>query len=348
MLVARSSVLGSGRALAEAPEKLESAALISAGGDDRLRGRWSRRALRHLRDALAARDITVKERRSVQRYQRRRASGPCENTACAAEMARNLGVSAVAALSLWSDVKGKEPKAIALSLVMADGRQLAGDAVVKTPKALRSAVDAALSGALAKQQTGETQVLEISGTPVGALVVIDGTEDGVLPYRRSLPAGKHTVEVRLDGYESATRELEIGARTGAVLPIHVSLKPVLAGAPTRKQTRSPAAFTETVDAPSAWPHYLGAATLGTAGIAGITVGVLGLGADSCELASADGSCLVGTRSQKGASIGWIAGGAAALVAGSTWLTLKLLRDKKRRTQTALELQPAGLRLRHDF
>ncbi|MBN1774686.1 MAG: PEGA domain-containing protein [Deltaproteobacteria bacterium] len=51
--------------------------------------------------------------------------------------------------------------------------------------------------------------LALRSTPVGAVVCVDGVEAGSTPLQVDVSVGPHRVEVRLEGYESATRWVDV-------------------------------------------------------------------------------------------------------------------------------------------
>jgi hypothetical protein len=94
-------------------------------------------------------------------------------------------------------------------------------------------------GALLVFGGDDVGTVEIRTTPsVGAAVVIDGTSRGSAPLRiERLPAGPRTIEIRADGYETATRTVMI--QKGAVAMLEIALTP--AQAPPRVASAAPAA-----------------------------------------------------------------------------------------------------------
>lgn len=69
--------------------------------------------------------------------------------------------------------------------------------------------------------------LEVSSEP-SARLFIDGFPAGSTPYSKSLPIGRHTLELRAEGFDTWTREIEVKAAGN--VPIDVALLPVPAAA----------------------------------------------------------------------------------------------------------------------
>jgi tetratricopeptide (TPR) repeat protein len=79
-----------------------------------------------------------------------------------------------------------------------------------------------------KQQIGK---LNLRITPDGALAILDSGEQRKAPILDpvQLEAGKHTIEVRLEGYKTVERTLNV--RGGATLELSIALEPETAAAP---------------------------------------------------------------------------------------------------------------------
>jgi hypothetical protein len=66
---------------------------------------------------------------------------------------------------------------------------------------------------------GATQALKITSTPPNADVSVDGRLTGSTPYIFHLPAGDHTVSVRMAGYQPARRTVHLAAEPLAAEPL---------------------------------------------------------------------------------------------------------------------------------
>ncbi len=91
-----------------------------------------------------------------------------------------------------------------------------------------------VTGAAADLASGEaarTTTVEIvcraNGSDVSAEVTIDDQPRGVAPFHGPLPAGRHTIVARLDGFATSTKEVEIVAGGGSQR-IEISLAPAAA------------------------------------------------------------------------------------------------------------------------
>jgi hypothetical protein len=74
-------------------------------------------------------------------------------------------------------------------------------------------------------------LLEISSVPSGASVFLDGAEQGITPLTRSsVPAGKHTIAIRMAGYSDYATMVQLTPGQSAL--ISAALAPIPAPAPT--------------------------------------------------------------------------------------------------------------------
>ncbi len=117
-------------------------------------------------------------------------------------------------------------------------------------------------------------------TPPNALLSVDGQEQaGQSPFALKLPAGKHQLSMRSDGFESVETELEV--KPAQTIEQAVELKPL----PKPEATPGPVAKPEPAAPPPAKPRSKVPAyvTLGVAGagaIVGTIFGIQALGAKS--------------------------------------------------------------------
>ncbi len=340
--------------------------IIAAGGDDRLPSVWTNRVLGRSAALLEERGLTVIDAKTLNRRLKRAGAAPCDTTRCAGSAAKRLGLDFIIALSLWSDMAGREPKAVAASLVAPDGQAYPGDAVISTQEDWPDAVASALEGALDGFALGATRVLVVRGQPEGALVTIDGTPEGVLPYRKPLGPGKHEVLVSLEGYLSETRTIQLGSDDTQEVVLTVQLSPTAArtseqaddpppALPTASATSLDSALpaTSPLDEPSGprqgvhWGHTLGAGTLGVAGAALLVVAFAG-GGTECETPGADGTCLSGSEGNPGVRLAYGLSGMALLAGAATWATIRIIKRERAHSRTEVSLSPGGLSLKHSF
>ncbi len=97
------------------------------------------------------------------------------------------------------------------------------DAKAKKDKKVASAVPAKAKAA-APVGNGTLRVITmLNGEPFWANVTVDGERGGETPYTVELPAGKHKLEIRRDGYKTINREVELPV--GGVTPVRITLEP---------------------------------------------------------------------------------------------------------------------------
>jgi len=92
------------------------------------------------------------------------------------------------------------------------------------------AVAEELIGALATNRQGGSGRLQLTSTPAGARVLVDGLQVGVTPLSYDLAVGNHVVAVVQDGYAVETRE--VGISRGETAKLDVPLTRT-ASAPSR-------------------------------------------------------------------------------------------------------------------
>ena len=87
-----------------------------------------------------------------------------------------------------------------------------------------------IAGAVIVFGVDDVGTVEIRTTPsVGAAVIIDGAARGSAPLRiERIPSGERTIEIRAEGYETATRTVRV--QEGAVAMLEIALAPVAASA----------------------------------------------------------------------------------------------------------------------
>ena len=95
-----------------------------------------------------------------------------------------------------------------------------------------------IAGLLGKSTTG---TLVIKGSPVGALVVVDGKQVGPLPssgsMELSLPKGRHKVTLQKEGFKTLTRSVKIRMGGRRVLRVQLKEGPGGGTPPTRVEPR---------------------------------------------------------------------------------------------------------------
>jgi len=189
-------------------------------------------------------------------------------------------------------------------------------------------------------------LLQLSGSPAGTEVRLNGRPIGTLPLARTVrvAAGIYTLEAHLTGYYPVTRSVALGG--GALVRESLELTP-LAGA-----TRPAAAGRDTPRAASSqatWlPWVLGGLALG-AGAA--TVGAWAIREQHASRWNDDEQCLGPTRTreqlcgneirdgERAQNVMWIAGSATAAFATATVVTLWFQSDSR---EAPLEALGCGL------
>lgn len=180
----------------------------------------------------------------------------CRELACLQELVRLTGSRVLVRATARSEMEFYH-----LSVSAEDGRTgrvlLARSAdceictLIEATQALRTTAErfsselAPLVGALPAAGQS-TQTLELSSTPEGATVFIDGEPAGRTPTRADVREGRHIVEMRLAGYGIGRAAVQVQAGA-APLPIRLTLAP----APPPPQ------FEDAPDAPPAPPPGVG-------------------------------------------------------------------------------------------
>jgi hypothetical protein len=212
------------------------------------------------------------------------------------------------------------------------------------PSDERSALAAQRSGAL-EPRLPKLSVHLAAGAPPGSRVFRDGVELRGASLDTALPVdpGAHRLEVRADGRETSTVQIQIAEREKRT-------QTVAAGA---ELAESSAAGSTGSSSKRTWGYVLGGVGIAGIGVGAVT-GIMVLGKkstvdDNCDaqkrcnstgLDAADSGKTLGTIS--GAS--FIIGG-VALAAGAY---LVLSSDGKERPQTALRLGPGGVSVVRSF
>ena len=148
---------------------------------------------------------------SPQRLQRALSKRPAkclDDPSCQQSVARELSSRAVVRIRLdqasgkllaeWFDVDGGG--------VAASRERACGSC---RDSQLQQAAAALGSELLREAQSHPRGVLEVTSTPPGAQVEIDGTQRGVTPYQRALLVGPHQVKLSLEGYSDYQQSISV-------------------------------------------------------------------------------------------------------------------------------------------
>jgi PEGA domain len=163
--------------------------------------------------------------------------------------------------------------------------------------------------------------LRVSGSPQGAKVRFRGEMVGLLPMRMPVHvvAGRGMVQVRMDGYEVAEKEVEVAASETAEIRIElrqaVALVAVPVAVPVNVITQAPIS---PADAPTRWIPW----TLVGVGLAAVGYGIVALVEDGKQTGTYHVTSGYVTREQYDSkAIGIVSTTAGALLAvgGGFWL-----------------------------
>jgi hypothetical protein len=315
--------------LVTAPARAERAAVVRLGGDPGIAEPVRREAFAKVAELLRRQGLEVMPAAEAAR---RAAAARCEGPGCAVRLRAALGVDLLATVGLWS---GPDSGLRSVVVGLVDDASYAGSADVGEG-GLAAALERALTIARSRQALGPGPWLRVEGEPRGALVVVDGTEWGVLPSEAAAREGEHGVAVRLDGYVTEERTVRLHAGAGEPVVLTVRLQPAQRVGPSpATQTRQRPVPPRTpraarIDRPVIGPLILGGAGVGALGVA--------LGAAltaSCDRVASDGTCLTGSQLDVGLAAGYTIGGAAAITAAILWHMLGGTRRPVRRVHVGL-------------
>jgi hypothetical protein len=243
--------------------------------------------------ALEAQGVLVREAQSD--------AEACSAPACAAKVARELGLRLAVLVRVEGDA---ESAAKRVSVTLVDPERHTGDASVGIVDGdVAAAVRTAYQQAELALELGDQGLLRVQTTPEGALVSIDGEAAGLAPVERRLTAGPHRVVLSLDGFAGEQRSVELGR--GRALELHAKLAR-LALAPTPAGPRKASPLNWIVG---------GALVLAAAPALVVSLRTLGADGDCAGMRDANGGCP--ERVHFGARSAALLGlGSAALLAGA--------------------------------
>lgn len=294
----------------------ETAALLPApAGDSTFSPEQRLRAVASVRDVLETEGVKVLGSDDVRRRLPDELRG-CHKTDCADEVAQAVRADFVAGVAVWTGESG--PATVAVSLVTPRAHTFPGSAKVDGGD-IEAAAHAALATARRKQRLGPGPWIHIHGEPIGAKVLIDDEPVGVLPYRASIRPGRHEVTVRLDGYATTERTIDVRMTDHEEVDLQVDLP---AQAPATADAASPEAQPVSPRLGGRSPvHLWGSIALGTAGVGLLTHAAVALGRKGCAEERAGGACLI-RRDLKTVPFALTAGfGAASLAGAILWFLL---------------------------
>lgn len=333
--------------------RAETAAILPAGGDERLPAAVRSRAVRALRSALRQEGVRVLSTAELERHLTDSALRRCRKTDCGDDVASAAGADFAAGVAVWKGGDGREGVTVAVSLITPAGVAFPGTATVGRDGDLALATRTALAAARAKQRLGPGPWLHVVGTPVGARVSVDGTAVGVLPYRGAIRPGRHAIVVRLAGHRPVERTIDVPMADQAEARVEVALAEDPSGAATLREVHPRPVRTDAVlPAAGSRPavHAWGPAVLGAAGLGLLAVDAVALVRRGCSFRDASGTCRRGTRLRAEVFAAYAGAGSAALVGALLWWILAPDDGAERpeRAPAGLTIGPLGLHLTTRF
>ncbi len=145
---------------------------------------------------LSSQGVTVISASDARRRMTGEPFANCNALDCGPNVVRSLGVNFAVLVTLWAP-RGN-PTSVVVALIGAED-SAAGDAPVESND-LIAATMTALRIAQQRWQTSQMGFLNVTSTPSGANVEIDGRLAGQTPLRHLVMAGERRVRVLLDGY----------------------------------------------------------------------------------------------------------------------------------------------------
>jgi hypothetical protein len=244
----------------------------------------------------------------------------CRELTCSAQLCKKAGaelVMLVAVRALKAEGKSK-PREVQVTLVEPTDTRYFGSALVRQGDFSEAAREALLD-ARAYQLLGPGPHVRVESTPPGADVAIDDELKGESPYRAVIAPGKHTVEIRLEGYKTQAQMIDIPR--GGQQPTRLNI--VL-------EARAPAATNEEIEADidaatTAPPKkssrpIAGPLILGVIGVGLITYDVIAIAGAGCEREN-NGTCTLESEVDVPLAVAIGGTGVAALTAGMLWFAL---------------------------
>lgn len=316
--------------------RAETAVLLSARGDE---GLPAQKAAAHaeLREALSAQGVRVIEQAEAASEMDAQ-QARCDSVDCAPELLRAANAEIAAAIAVWSDSSRDGQQTVFVTLVDRNGARFPGKAEVQDDDVALATRDALLD-ARSLQLLGPGPWLRVTSTVDGAQVLLDGELVGSVPYRAPVTPGRHTLEVRSDGYRPHVQTVDIPPNAARQMDVEAELS-----ARERVAVEAEATYPEgAVDSPSiAGPLILGVAGLGVLG-----VDIALVLSSGCQKRHESGTCLEPRDINTGAAIAWGAAGTAMIAGAILWYVLDEPADSAQ-DDVALRVGPGGVSLSGSF
>jgi hypothetical protein len=138
----------------------------------------------------------------------------CGVGACVRDVLRHLKGDFAVGVAIWNQGNPPKPVHVTVSLIRDDDVKYEHTAVV-TDDNVPAAARLAFASARLRSSLGPGPWLVVRGVPVGASVLVDGREVGVLPWLGRSEPGVHQVTVQLDGYHAYRETIEVPANPNA-------------------------------------------------------------------------------------------------------------------------------------
>ena len=303
----------------------ESAAVLPHAGDTRLETARVA-AQRAVIEALREQGFTVRALSPKPTKNPGELHSECVHVGCAPTVLSAHGIDLAVAIAVWNGEDGPQTN---VTLIDALGRKYPGYAIVigDDPAA---AARAALLEARSLHLLGPGPWIHVRGAPVGARVMLDDKEVGVLPYRGAISPGDHQLEVRAEGYGAKRQPIVIPLEPTTTARIELELSPESTSSQPAAQPESTSPPDDYVqadpmhashDEPSPWNYVLGGLAI-AGGVALATI-------EPIQTFAKDGDCANDECSERYAAGGEtalkIAAGALIAAAGVTVIIWQPLR-----------------------
>jgi hypothetical protein len=287
---------------------------------------------------------------------RERAGGElaeCREVTCGAELCKKARAQLVVLVAVH-EVENDDGRLreVQVTLVEPSDARYFGRAPIVRGDSSRAGREALLD-ARAYQLLGPGPHLRIESEPKGADVVIDDELSGETPYRALIRPGRHTVEVKLQGYKTDTQVIEVVRGAQEPTRLRVTLKERSHATGTGKEEIEADIDNATMAAPKDDSRpIVGPLILGVIGLGLITYDVVMIAKAGCERHEpTPGKTCTETSEVDPAPAIVIGGvGAAALGAGIVWFLLGGDDDDERGVSARIgpRIYPLGAELRAKF
>lgn len=288
----------------------DAAVLLPDQGDDGLQME-RREALGAVARALQVQGLRVIPHADAMRAAAGSAGAECRALDCAPFLMRASKAGLAVAVAVWLDGRGARADAVSVTLVDLEGHRYPGQARIEAA-GVSEAARRALIDARNLQGFGPGPWLRVYAKPDGSRVLLNGKPVGTTPYRGAISAGRHTVEVRRDGYRPHLQTVDVPPDEARQVEIAARLEPrESTTAPVRAELASPS------EAASERP-LVGPLVLGGAGLLLTVADVVFILDAGCASRGPTGVCREEDQLDDGAAIALGAVGVGAMVGAVLW------------------------------